>query len=147
MLTKQQEEAITKLMSGEQRTAIAKDLHVSRTALYDWLGNKEFQAELESRRKEIVKSGNSFILARTENYLEQLNDIALHSEDQRSKLSALTYLLDKALGKTATTLTVEPIEKNSTPSRDELEQEFINCRYNIMDDNITDSTENNDSNM
>ena len=110
MLTEQKEKAITMLIKGDNPTVICKLLGIARSTVYDWQKNDEFNKELEARKKEIVKSGNDFILSKTDKYLEQLNLIAMTSNDDRSKLSALTYLLDRSLGKIAQRFEVEPIE-------------------------------------
>jgi len=139
MLTEQKEKAITMLIKGDNPTVICKLLGIARSTVYDWQKNDEFNKELEARKKEIVKSGNDFILSKTDKYLEQLNLIAMTSNDDRSKLSALTYLLDRSLGKIAQRFEVEPIEMAKIPSREELESEFAQYRGSVViDDRFVD---------
>lgn len=124
MLTEQKEKAITALLKGEVKTDIAKSVGVSRTTIYEWLKDPEFSGELEQRRQDIVKSGNDFVLAKTSSYLEQLDDLALHSSDARTKASVLMYLVDRALGKTPSHFELEPVEKKKIPSREDLRKEI-----------------------
>jgi DNA-binding XRE family transcriptional regulator len=124
MITEQKEKAITELIKGQSRTDIGKIIGVARSTIYDWLKDPEFNSELELRRKDIVKSGNDFIIARTSSYLDELNDLALTSADARTKASVLMYLVDRSLGKIAQRYEVEPVETAKVPSREELEKEF-----------------------
>jgi hypothetical protein len=135
MLTEQKEKAITRLLKGDFITDICKDINISRPSLYAWRKDPEFIAELEARRKEIIKSGNDFIVARTNGYLEQLNDLAMNSTDARTKASVLTYLVDRALGKTVSRIELEPVEMAKIPSRQELENEFKTYKTNVVIDN------------
>ncbi len=137
MITEQKEKAITRLLKGDYITDICKDVCVSRVTLYAWRKDPEFIAELEARRKDIVKSGNDFIVARTNGYLEQLNELAMQSADARTKASVLMYLVDRSLGKTAQRLELEPIDLAKVPTRQELESEFADFKNKIIieDDN------------
>jgi hypothetical protein len=135
MLTEQKEKAITRLLKGDYLVDICKDINLSRPTLNSWRKDPEFIAELEVRHKEIIKSGNDFIVARTNGYLEQLNDLAMNSTDARTKASVLMYLVDRSLGKTAQRYEVEPVEMAKVPSREELEDEFKMYKNKIVIDN------------
>ena len=134
MLTEQKEKAITGLLKGEEKAALAKSIGISRKSIYDWLKDPEFKEELESRRKDIVKSSNDFVLGQVSSYLEGLNDLALNSSDARTKASVLMYLVDRSLGKTASRIELEPIQQSKIPSRQELEKEFECIKIDVSND-------------
>ena len=135
MITEQKEKAITRLLKGDYLVDICKDINLSRPTLNGWRKDPEFMAELEARRKEIVKSGNDYVLAKTTGYLEELDDLAMQSADARTKASVLMYLVDRSLGKTVSRIELEPIEMAKVPSREELEKEFKTYKTNIVIDN------------
>lgn len=134
MITESKEIALQGLLKGEDKTDIAKKAGVNRKSIYNWLHDDEFVKELEARRKDIAKSGNDFVLAKVQSYLDQLDDLAIRSNDARTKASVLMYLVDRALGKTASRLELEPIEPVKVPSREDLEKEFKECRLDASID-------------
>jgi AcrR family transcriptional regulator len=134
MLTEQKEKAITGLLKGEQRVDICRKAGISRPTLYTWMKDEEFSKEYEVRKKEIVKSGNDFVLAMTQTYLDKLNGLATTSTDARTQASVLMYLVDRSLGKIAQRYEVEPVEMAKVPSREELEAEFENFRKEVPKD-------------
>jgi beta-glucosidase-like glycosyl hydrolase len=134
MITEQKEKAITGLLKGEQRVDICREAEISRPTLYAWMKDEEFKGEYEARKKEIVKSGNDFVLARTQTYLDKLNVLATTSTDARTQASVLMYLVDRSLGKIAQRYEVEPVEMAKVPSREELEKEFADFKKEALKD-------------
>jgi transposase len=134
-LDERKEKAITLLIQGERVTDVANKVPISRTTIYDWLHDPEFAAELETRRKDIVKSGNDFLLARVQSYLDQLDNLARTSNDSRTKASVLMYLVDRSLGKAVSRIEVDPVKQICTiPSREDLENEFKQYRLETTND-------------
>jgi hypothetical protein len=119
------EQAITYLLKGEGVTDVAKLVGKSRQAIYDWLDNEEFKAELDRRRQEIVTKGNAILLAELNSSVERIKKIAAKSKSEKVKLDANTYLIDRVLGKTTTKVETNVNENDTNKVNDDiLEQEF-----------------------
>lgn len=124
MLDERKEKAITLILSGEAITDVAKLVGVYRSTIYNWLEEEEFKAELDRRRREIVKQGNALILAELKTYVMELRKMAIKGKSERNRLDALQYLIDRVLGKTTTKVEqVTPDDKDKV-NDDILEQEF-----------------------
>ena len=100
------EKAITELRAGTEITMIAKIVNTSRTTIYNWCRDAEFKKELELRRKQIVDSGNAYVMAHTMSYLEVIHKLAMSTSDKRTALMAAQYLVDRSLGKVSTRLDI-----------------------------------------
>ena len=90
---------INLLIEGNKITEIAKMLPASRQAIYNWLDDEEFKAELDKQRQEIKKRGQDKILAKFDTYIDKINDIALNSASDNVKLNALEFLVEHVIGK------------------------------------------------
>lgn len=124
MLDERKEKAITLILSGEAITDVAKLVGVCRQAIYNWLDDDEFKAELDRRRQEIVKQGNALILAELKTYVMELRKMALCGRSERNRLDALQYLIDRVLGKTTTKVEQVVVEDKDKVNDDILEREF-----------------------
>ena len=102
MLKQKQLDAIEMIIQGKTKTAIAKELGMSRTNLYTWMNNDEFIAELDRQRDIISRQALSEIKGDTKKLLEGLEKLALTSESESIRLSATTALLDRILGRPST---------------------------------------------
>jgi SOS response regulatory protein OraA/RecX len=125
MLDEIKEKAITYLLKGEGVSDVAKLVGKSRQAIYNWLDDEEFKAELDKRRQEIITKGNAILLAELNSSVERIKKIAIKSKSEKVKLDANTYLIDRVLGKTTTKVETNVNENDTNKVNDDiLEQEF-----------------------
>lgn len=101
-LTNTQLNVIGRIIQGEQITNIAKIEGVSRQAIYNWLKNEEFKAELDTQLHEIKTAVKNNIVGKSDSVIDQVIKIALTSKSEKTSLDACTYLLDHLLGKATT---------------------------------------------
>ncbi|MDK0675308.1 IS630 transposase-related protein [Clostridium perfringens] len=101
-LTDKQINVIGRIIQGEQITNIAKIEGVSRQAIYNWLKNEEFKAELDTQLQEIKTAVKNNIVGKSNSVIDQIIKIALTSKSEKASLNACIYLLDHLLGKPTT---------------------------------------------
>lgn len=128
MLDERKERCITYILEGLTYTAIADLISCSRQSIYEWLKNDDFAAELNRRRQEIVVSGNNMILNKLSKYVDGVDAIALDSESDKSRLDALTYLIDRVLGRTTT-----KVETTTTPDSGSVGTDALNAVMDKVD--------------
>lgn len=97
-VTDLQSKIIDLILEGHKMTDIAKETGVRRTQIYRWLDREEFKAELETRRAQLRKSARDKITGQVNVLADEMLKMALNSTDQRVKLQAIKYLLDRSLG-------------------------------------------------
>lgn len=97
-VTDLQSKIIDLILEGHKMTDIAKETGVRRTQIYRWLDREEFKAELETRRAQLRKSARDKITGQVNVLADEMLKMALDSTDQRVKLQAIKYLLDRSLG-------------------------------------------------
>lgn len=102
ILTDNHLDAIKYILEGKNTSEIAKLCNVSRTAIYNWLGDKDFKAELERRKQEIKTSADKKLAGRLEGYLDELHKIATTGKTEKERRAACEYLVDRVLGKSTT---------------------------------------------
>lgn len=93
-----QSNVIDLILEGHKMTEIAKETGIYRSQLYRWLNNEEFKVELESRRAQLRKSAKDKITGKVNTLADEMLNLAMNSTDQRVKMQAIKYLLDRALG-------------------------------------------------
>lgn len=93
-----QSNVIDLILEGHKMTEIAKETGIYRSQLYRWLDKEEFKAELESRRAQLRKSAKDKITGQVNTLADEMLKLAMNSTDQRVKLQAIKYLMDRALG-------------------------------------------------
>ncbi|WP_027640124.1 phBC6A51 family helix-turn-helix protein [Clostridium cadaveris] len=108
-----QSNVIDLILEGHKMTEIAKETGIYRSQLYRWLDKKEFKAELESRRAQLRKSAKDKITGQVNTLADEMLKLAMNSTDQRVKLQAIKYLMDRALGIPTATK-----EDTNTPDKD-----------------------------
>ncbi|WP_313757177.1 phBC6A51 family helix-turn-helix protein [Tissierella sp.] len=101
MIDERQRKAIELIVSGEyQITQVAELVGVHRTTIYNWMDNDEFKAEMDKRLQDIKtraeKELNSKLLKAIDLYWELAVD---PKTDKRTKQIALSYIIDRNLGK------------------------------------------------
>jgi butyrate kinase len=124
MLDERKERALTALLVGEGPTVASQKANVSRTTIYTWLQDSEFSKEIEIRKKEIVSQGIAYVVANNQSHLEVIHDLAMSKTDKRTALAAAMYLVDRAMGKTATKIAIDNEDDKDIVSIDILEAEL-----------------------
>ena len=135
MITEQQSQMIDLLISGEQKTDIAKRLGVSRQTSYAWLQLKEVKKEKQKRLNDIKKEAKNKIATKVDNCIDVIYEIALKSKDTRTKFQAAKYLCDQFIGSP----TAEKSEKEEENNKITvcLEDDDINNMMNKIEEHKT----------
>ncbi|NFO56374.1 HTH domain-containing protein [Clostridium botulinum] len=89
---------IDMLLSGISIAEIARKLNVSRQTIYAWKKEKEVEAELESRRQQLKKTGQDKISSDICTYIDNMKEMACQKTDNRVRFQANKYLIDQCLG-------------------------------------------------
>lgn len=114
-ITELQSKIIDMVLEGYEKTKIAKELNIARSWLYKILDKPEVKAEMEARRAQLRKAANDKITGKVGSLAEEMLDLALNATDQRVKLQAIKYLMDRALG----TPTIAKDEDNASGNKDD----------------------------
>lgn len=114
MITKEQSEMIDYLIEGKSISEIAKVLNKARTTIYAWLKLDQVNEELEDRKRELTRVARDKINSSVDMCINNLLELANFSNDQRVKMQANKYLLDRALG----TPTIAKEEENDSGNKD-----------------------------
>lgn len=96
-LTPTQEEACTLLASGSSVTDVATKLDVSRTAIYQWQRQTTFKVYFNKQRSVIQSTTLQGLFGMATEAIGAIRD-SLHSEDEKVRLKAATYIVDKLQG-------------------------------------------------
>lgn len=117
--------AIELLADGElTKVDIAEKVGCSRTAIYLWMDNDEFKAELDKRlhnRKVFVQKK---IDGKLDFVMEKLYELANDDSNKRVQAQVLQYLADRSLGKTTTKLELDTNLNNNNIDDDILDVEY-----------------------
>lgn len=114
-ITELQSKIIDMVLEGYEKTKIAKELNIARSWLYKILDKPEVKAEMEARRAQLRKAANDKITGKVGSLAEEMLDLALNATDQRVKMQAIKYLMDRALG----TPTIAKDEDNASANKDD----------------------------
>lgn len=137
---------ITLLLEGVSKTQIAKKLNVSRQAVYNWLKDPNVQDKIKKEQREIEEAGKQRIMHGLTDYIDTLKDLAKNSTDARTQLSALIYLIDRAMGKIPTKIETKE-EKKDDVSDDTLDKVLAEIKTELDKDDSTNSKADNASDM
>lgn len=102
---------------GYKPTEIAKEVNINRTTFYDWLKKEEFTSEVDRYLQEIKTSAEKNMVGKIDNYIRALEDIAFTGRSEKNRTDALTYLLDRVLGR-ATTKVQDITEASNTNTQE-----------------------------
>ena len=118
--------AIESIINGETMVNVAKLSGVSRQALYNWVEDDDFKAELDRRVQEIKNQGQQRITSKLTTYIDELERIALTSKSEKNKMDTLQYLVDRVLGRATSRIVDVTGDEDSKDkvSSDDLENEF-----------------------
>jgi len=150
LLDKRQRKAIALLIENQyKKTEIADMVGVTRQTIYNWLENEEFVTELNDTLHKIKVFGENSIKANLQQYINQIQKLAVTAESEKTRLEAATYLVDRVLGKTTSKIDLtaeakQTVEENS----EDILKSFENIRYNeyneYNDVDVIDIEDNND---
>ena len=121
-----QSKVIDLILEGHKMTEIAKETGVYRSQLYRWLDKSEFKAELEARRARLRKSANDKITGQINTLADEMLKLATTSKDQRVKLQAIKYLMDRALGTPTATKEDTIVSNGDDKNNDDTLEERLN---------------------
>ena len=102
MLTEKQNKMIQMLVEGKTKTAIAKELKMSRQTIYDWLKIDEISPELDRRRQIMCNEALGEAKSDVKKLLAELERLALTSESESIRVQCINSLLDRILGRPST---------------------------------------------
>ncbi|MCX0380137.1 IS630 transposase-related protein [Clostridium perfringens] len=123
--------AIDLIIEGKNLTDISRILKVSRTSIYNWLKDKEFNNELNKRKQEIKSKGMDKMLCELELHLNNISDLALNSSSDAVRLNASSFYVEHVLGKATT-----KIESTTDSKEDEKDMNMDEILAQV--DNIVD---------
>jgi len=107
IIDEQKRKAIELLVAGEYtKTDIAEIVGVSRQCIYNWLDNGDFVKALDTRLQSITTLAEKEFDAKLEKAIDEYWKLAMTTQDSRTKEKALSYWIDRCLGKTTTKLDV-----------------------------------------
>lgn len=98
VVTKQHSEMLEYIMDGKTPTEISKLMNVARSTIYNWLKLEYVQVELENRKADLRRQAKDKINSKVNLLVDNMMELACNSSDQRVRLQANKYLLDRSLG-------------------------------------------------
>jgi len=134
-LSEKHYKCIELLIQGLKYTEIAEKVPCSRQAIYDWLKDKTFKAELDRCLLDIKTAAQNRILGKTDTYLSKIEHIAFNSASDNVKLNALEFLWETVYGKATT-----KIEQSNTDTTGNKPIEDIDSMLTKLDnkENVID---------
>lgn len=97
---------------GANISNIAKELGVSRNAIYGWMKDPLFKAELDKSEQDIKNRIHHTFVLRLPAAIDKLWEMT-NSKDNRVKLQAINSWIERALGKVGTSVTLEDKRENT----------------------------------
>ena len=95
---------------------IAEIIGVSRQAIWNWSKDAEVKAELDRRLQAGTQNAILHMRTQTSKLVNEMLDLALNpNTEQRTRNSALQYLLDRVIGKATDRIDIEVSTDNDTP--------------------------------
>lgn len=100
MLNEKKIQVIQMLASGDYTVAEAMGkVGMHRTTYYDWIKDEEFMAELNRCLQDIKTQASKDFVSRLPKAIEEYWKICTSSTDVRTKEKALSYWIDRSLGR------------------------------------------------
>lgn len=131
MLNEKQFKSAKLYAEGITPTEISKIVGVSRTTFYEWLKKEEFAREVDKFKTEIITSAEKSMTSKVEKYIESLEGIALAGRSEKNRVDALTYLLDRVLGKSTTK--IQDVTEGKEDGKKELSWDSVEDEDNILE--------------
>ena len=98
-MTEKQIQAAKMYAEGLEVTEISKRIGISRSTFYEWKKKKEFLSEVDRFKQEFLNSAEGRLGENVNKYIDALEVIAFCGKSEKNRTDALTYLLDRVLGK------------------------------------------------
>jgi len=124
VLTVQQNDMITMLISGEPITDIAKKLQVNRMTVYNWMAKDNVKAELDKRKHDLTNQGTALMLRDLDTYITTIKELAKDKSDKRVCLAANQYLINRIYGNPTQSVEVSEIDSADNLNENDLEKEL-----------------------
>lgn len=128
MLTRDKEKMITLYIEGNKITDIAKVMNVSRQTIYSWLNEDDVKAEMDKRKQDLANRGNQLILKDITTYIDNIKALANKCTDNRVKLAANQYLLNRVYGNPTGIFEDNEDDNNTNVDTTELANELENFK-------------------
>ena len=95
---------------------IAEIIGVTRQATWNWSKDAEVKAELDRRLQAGTQNAILHLRTQTNKLVNEMLDLALNpNTEQRTRNSALQYLLDRVIGKATDRIDIEVSTDNDAP--------------------------------
>lgn len=129
-LNDNQMKAIQYTLRGMSNAEIGELLGVDRSTVWRWSQTKEWMSTFNDMQQEIKTQGENKILNELDVYIEELKNMALTSESDKTKLDALTYLIDRVMGKATTKVQdiSDDKDKDNKINTEQMNEEFKKFR-------------------
>ena len=124
VLTVQQNDMISMLISGEPITDIAKKLGVMRQTVYNWMAKDNIKAELDKRKHDLTNQGTALMLRDLDTYIGTIKELAKDKSDKRVCLAANQYLINRIYGNPTQTIETTEIDSADSLNENDLEKEL-----------------------
>lgn len=125
-LDNRQMKAIQYTLRGMSNAEIGELLGVDRSTVWRWSQMDEWRSVYDDMQREIKTQGENIILNELEVYVEELKGIALTGDSEKTKLDALTYLIDRVMGKATTKVqdVTDDKDKDDKVDTEQMKEEF-----------------------
>ena len=122
------------LVTGEYTMQEIADLvGVARNTLYTWLEREEGKAEMDKRLHEVRTNAAKLFDAKLDKAIDEYWKLAMTTTDVRTKQVALSYWIDRSLGKTTSKLDINDTRNESNVSEEDILSAIDEAR---ADDNV-----------
>ena len=125
------------LVSGEYKiTEIAELIGVARQTIYDWLKREDVKAELDERLRVIRTNSQKLFDAKLDKAIDEYWKLAMTTTDVRTKQVALSYWIDRALGKTTSRLEMTDNRTDTYISEEDILADIEELEDELDEDNV-----------
>ena len=98
MLNNNQLKFVELYCKGESINNISKILDISSATLYSYLKKEEIRKEIGERERRVKAKAISKLNNKLEYYIDELEDIARNTENDKTKTDIYIYLINRVLG-------------------------------------------------
>lgn len=122
MIDKRQRKAIELIVSGEHTmTRVSELVGVSRTSIYNWMNDEEFNTELSKRTQQIKNMAQKEFDTKLNTAIDLYWKLATDENvEARTRQVALSQWIDRSLGKTTSKLEMSDNRVDKNISEDDI---------------------------
>lgn len=131
ILSEKHYEAMKYMLEGSNISEISKLCNVSRTAIYNWLDDKEFKEELNKQSEEIKTNADKQITGKLDCYISEMHRIATTGKTDKERRSACEYMIDRVLGKATTKVADVTEDSDNKDKVDNIDDMIANLEKDI----------------